>query len=115
MCVCLCVCMCMCLCVCVCLCACACVCPCEQSCVCVLWFVIMTTITQLHMSPVLYKISLPYCSFFLQMLSANMDGELVLKIETDTVSVATYFKELINHQFGMRDTKYDTVERLTLN
>ena len=49
------------------------------------------------------------------MLSANMDGELVLKIETDTVSVATYFKELINHQFGMRDTKYDTVERLTLN
>ena len=49
------------------------------------------------------------------MLSANMDGELVLKIETDTVSVATYFKELTNHQFGMCDNEYDTVEKLTLN
>ena len=35
------------------------------------------------------------------MFSANMNGELTLKVETDTVSVATYFKELENHQFGM--------------
>ncbi|XP_065920705.1 checkpoint protein HUS1-like isoform X2 [Dysidea avara] len=33
------------------------------------------------------------------MFSANMNGELTLKVETDTVSVATYFKELENHQF----------------
>ena len=51
----------------------------------------------------------------LQMVSANMDGELILKIETDTVLVATYFKDLINHQFGMRDSKIDTVEGFMLN
>ena len=61
------------------------------------------------------KMWIVYNFSLLQMVSANMDGELILKIETDTVSVATYFKDLVNHQFGMRDAKNDTVERFMLD
>jgi len=61
------------------------------------------------------KMWIVYNFSLLQMVSANMDGELILKIETDTVSVATYFKDLVNHQFGMWDAKNDTVERFMLD
>ena len=35
----------------------------------------------------------------LQTVSANMNGELNLRLETDTVTATTYFKELQNHHF----------------
>ena len=33
-------------------------------------------------------------------LSANMSGELQIKLETDIVTATTYFKDLPNHKFG---------------
>lgn len=33
-------------------------------------------------------------------ISANMNGELQLKIETDIVSVTTFYQKLTNHSFG---------------
>lgn len=37
-----------------------------------------------------------------QIVSANMVGELQIRLETDVVTVATYYQKLKNHYFGMK-------------
>lgn len=44
--------------------------------------------------------------FVLQVLEANLNGEMNLKIDTDLVSVTTHFKELGNPPWGERRSEH---------